>query len=87
LYTNPVGADDPTLWVLNERNKSRYEQSFNSANPVDGKLTGAGAKTILVSTGLSFFFFFLFFSLFSFSFFFLEKNIDNFNYNKKGMIS
>jgi len=47
-----MSAEDPNLWVLNEKNHKRNEQAFNNANPQDGKLTGAAAKGILVGTGL-----------------------------------
>ena len=48
-----VGSgEDPNLWVLNDKNKLRHEQTFNQAGPEDGKLTGGAAKGILVGTGL-----------------------------------
>lgn len=51
-FSEAGGADDPHLWVMNDKNKLRHEQTFNQAGPVDGKLTGGAAKGILVGTGL-----------------------------------
>merc|ERR1712176_1718381 len=43
--------NDPNAWVVNEC-KPKYDKIFNDLNPVNGKVSGSGAKNEMVKSKL-----------------------------------
>jgi len=47
--TNPFSED---RWVVDERACQVYQEIFDSLNPVNGNVSGAAARDVLVNTGI-----------------------------------
>jgi len=47
--TNPFSED---RWVVDERASQVYQEIFESLNPVNGNVSGAAARDVLVNTGI-----------------------------------
>eukprot|EP00753_Platysulcus_tardus_P010756 PLAT3024.1.p1 GENE.PLAT3024.1~~PLAT3024.1.p1 ORF type:complete len:655 (-),score=279.59 PLAT3024.1:103-2067(-) len=49
---NPFGAEPSSRGLISEEERERYEAQFARLKPVDGRISGAAAKPVLVATGL-----------------------------------